>query len=159
MQLLISLLNRQNNWRERADFQQAHDRYFYIPATHEIEDDNAPKAGDNDDDDSSEKGVDPACNLPGSVQSLLHLISNRKEFMHTYAAYGLRTAGLGSLTSGQIRNGFKLLKIISGIITFIDKKNGKGQPVPSRFRYCLYRKTFLFSLYIYISIFLHSFSS
>lgn len=126
-----------NNWRERADFQQAHDRYFYIPATHEIEDDNAPKAGDNDDDDSSEKGVDPACNLPGSVQSLLHLISNRKEFMHTYAAYGLRTAGLGSLTSGQIRNGFKLLKIISGIITFIDKKNGKGQPVPSRFRTAL----------------------
>jgi hypothetical protein len=43
--------------------------------------------------------------------------------------------GLGSLTSGQIRNGFKLLKLISGIITFIEKKNTAGQPVPSRFRF------------------------
>jgi hypothetical protein len=62
-----------------------------------------PKEDDDDDNsaDVNEKVADPKCSLPGSVQSLLHLISNRKEFMHTYAAYGLRTAGNARLTTGH----------------------------------------------------------
>lgn len=44
---------------------------------------------------------------------------------------------MGSLSGGQIRNGFKILKMISGVLTYMEKKNKKGEQVPQKYRNAL----------------------